>query len=52
VSTVGHPHELVVADESVEASGSIAGPLASWTERTWHDFERASRLAQVDLDQS
>jgi hypothetical protein len=45
-------HLRVVAEVPPQASGSIAGRLAGWPEVTWEDFERASRLAQADLERS
>jgi hypothetical protein len=45
-------HLRVVAEVPPQAGGSIAGRLAGWPEVTWEDFERASRLAQADLERS
>lgn len=45
-------HLRVVAEQPPEAEGSIAGRPASWPDVSWEDFERASQLAQADLDRS
>lgn len=45
-------HLRVVAEQQPEAEGSVAGRLTGWPEVTWEDFERASKLAQADLDRS
>lgn len=45
-------HLRVVAEQPPDAEGSIAGRLRSWPEVSWADFERASQIAQADLDRS
>lgn len=45
-------HVRVVAEQPPEVEGSIAGRLTSWPDVAWEDFERASQLAQAELDRS
>lgn len=45
-------HLRVVAEQPPEPESSIAGRLANWPDVTWEDFDRASQLAQADLDRS
>lgn len=45
-------HLRVVAERSRDATASIAGRLTGWPDLTWGDFERASQLAQADLNRS
>lgn len=42
----------VVAEQPPDAEGSIGGQLVTWPDLTWEDFERASQLAQADLNWS
>jgi hypothetical protein len=42
----------VVAQQPSEVNGSIAGLLTSWPDLTWEECERASHLAQTDLDRA
>lgn len=55
VSRLGVPpgtHLRVVAEQPPEAESSIAGRLTGRPEMSWEDFERASRIAQADLERS
>ncbi|MGI8697037.1 MAG: hypothetical protein ACR2JQ_10390 [Mycobacteriales bacterium] len=43
-------HLRVVAESPPDVEGTVGGRLAGWPDLTWEDFQRASRLAQADLD--
>lgn len=43
-------HLRVIVEDTPTTEGSFAGRLTSWPNLSWEDFERASRLAQADLD--